>query len=120
MNIPEWLDKPENSLLLMQGAAGLMAIVLVIMLFKRARRVRKQREEAAQETAQVKANNQALAQEIRDRLVENIRMFSRVIKLNPIIPGNTPDDSTLEGRNRAKCLALIIEGLPLDLKGKGI
>lgn len=120
MNIQEWLNDQENRLMLMQGAAGLVAIVLGLILIKRIKRIRKQREAVAHETIQVKEDNRALAQEIRDRLIENINTLSRITKLNPVIPGNTPDDSTLESRNRAKCLAMIIEGLPRDLKGQGI
>jgi two-component sensor histidine kinase len=120
MNIQEWLDNPENRSMLIQGATGLIVIVLGLLIAKRIKRVNGQRKIIARENAQVKEDNQALSHEIRDRLIENINMLSRIIKLNPVIPGNTPDDSTLESRNRVKCLAMIIEGLPRDLKGQGI
>jgi len=73
-----------------------------------------------QEITFLKQDNISLREELRQRITDHINFISRIILLHPVIPGNTPEDNSLEGRNRAKCLALLVEGLPRDTKGQGI
>jgi two-component sensor histidine kinase len=120
MNVTEWIEDPEKRRLLIQGAAGLVVLILMIVFYRRIKKVIKGGEEKAKATAIIQSDNQELAQAIRNRIIEHNNLLSRILRLNPVIPGNTPDDTTLESRTRAKCLSLIIEGLPRDLKSQGI
>ena len=117
MDFKNWLDNPETRSLLLTGLA---LIILTTIFFKKIKKARKKKEEHEKETAKVKEDNQILSREIRSRIINDVNNLSRIIGLNPVIPGNTPESATLESRNRAKCLAMIIEALPHDTKSQGI
>jgi len=120
MDFQKLLEDPEIQMMLIWGLAALALLILLRILYKKIKRVQKLREEKTRETLQIKTDNQILSQEIRKRLIENINTLSRIIRLNPVIPGHIPEDTTLESRNRTKCLAMIIEALPRDTKSQGI
>jgi len=120
MNIDDLLNDPIIQALLGPVSIGAVMIVVLIFITKSIRKSRRARNEREKEIATVKLDNLALREELRQRIIDHINYVSRVILLNPVVPGNTLEDNSLEGRNRSKCLAMIVEGLPPDIKGRGI
>jgi two-component system, sensor histidine kinase PdtaS len=120
MNLNEWLDNPTVNEWLWPAIAGLLTLILIIVVYKKIKQARRSRIELEQASAKIKTDNQNLAQAIRNRVIDHINLLARILRLNPVIPGNTPEDTTLESRNRTKCLSLVIEALPRDTKGQGI
>ncbi len=92
----------------------------MIFLYKKIIQAKEKRKQQKQDALKLKNDNLGLAQELRKRIIDNLNMLSRVINLNPVVAGNTPEDTSLESRNRSKCLSMIVEGLPRDLKGQGV
>jgi two-component sensor histidine kinase len=120
MNITDLLNDEQVQLTIGLSITGIIVLIIAILIFKSIRKEQKKRKEKDKETDSIRSNNMSLRQEIRQRLIDHVKYISRILVLHPVIPGNTPDDNSLEGRNRAKCLALIIEGLPLDNRSQGI
>ena len=99
---------------------GAVILLITFLLFKSVKKSRDARKEKEREAAELKNDNASLREELRQRLIDHIKYVARIIQLNPVIPGNTPEDNTLEGRCRVKCLDLIVEGLPADPKSQGV
>ena len=95
---------------------GAVILILLVLLFKKisGKKNSSGSSNSNDHISQFKAN------ELRQRTIDHIHSLSRIIALNPVIPGNTPDSTTLESRNRTKCLSLIIEALPPDPKSRGV
>lgn len=120
MNIDELLNDPLIQSLLWPVATGLLVMVGLFFMLRSLQKSRKIRKAQEKEIAILYNDNAAIREELRQRIMDYVYLLSRIIQLNPVIPGNTPEDNTLEGRNRARCLNMIIEGLPRDTKGQGI
>ena len=116
----EWLNDPQIKAWLFDGLLALAGIIILIIIFKTVRKSSKQRAELYRESIDLKKENQDLRLEARERLIASLKNQATLIVLNPVVLGNTPEDTTLESRTRAKCIDLIIEDLPRDVKGRGI
>jgi two-component system, sensor histidine kinase PdtaS len=120
MDFNDLAQNQDLKIWLLTAAIGLgVTIVLLFAIFK-TNGNRKAREQHEKSSLTMESNNKKLAAEMRKRIIHNINTLSRIVTLSPVIPGNTPDYSTLESRNRAKCLAMIIDALPHDTKGQGV
>jgi two-component sensor histidine kinase len=120
MNVDELLNNPIVQKWLVPGLFGLFGLLILMLLVKRNRKSIQKNAAIERESAIVKETNQELYEEIRERLIASLKNQARLIALNPVIPGNTPEDTTLESRTRTKCIDLIIDDLPRDIKGHGI
>src|SRR5689334_22596470 len=98
MNLNELLNDPIVQSWLLPAATGLIILVISIFVFKSMRRSRRARIAQLNESTEVSKENAHLHEELRRRIIDHINLLSRVIQLNPVIPGNTPEDNTLEGR----------------------
>lgn len=119
MNFKNLLEglSPENGIAL--ASVGLIVLLLLIILYKKIKRIRKGKELNLVSSQMVEVN-QSVVQEIRQRIVANLNTLSTIISLHPVIPGNIPDDTTLGSRNRTKCVTILIDSLPHDFRGQGI
>jgi two-component system, sensor histidine kinase PdtaS len=99
---------------------GIGVVILLIVLYSSIRKKRALKSRQQIHSAKSAEDIQSLSLEIRKRVIDNINMLAKVISLNPVIPGNTPESGTLESRCRTKCLSMIVEALPRDLRGQGI
>lgn len=120
MDFNSWLQDPGIQSWLLQGSVGLAILISIIFIFRKLIRVGKIREERGQEKFKIKGDNQLLSNEIRQRIIVNFSTLSRVLSLNPVVAGNSSDDTTLVSRNRAKCLSTLMEALHRDTKSQGI
>lgn len=120
MNPQELLNNPVVQKWLMPGLGAIAGLVLLIIIAKQIRKFNRKNAAIEKETATVKEDNQSLALEVRQRAINNLQTQARLLRLHPVIPGNTPDDTTLEGRSRIKCLDLILADLPRDIRSQGI
>jgi two-component sensor histidine kinase len=96
---------------------GLRSFVAIVKQIKRRNR---KNSAIVNESIVVKETNQKQTEEIRQRIISNLKTQALLLKLYPVIPGNTPEDTTLEGRTRAQCLDLIMDDFPRDLRSQGI
>lgn len=110
---PTRFDFVTVALFLLVGA---VILILLILLFKKI--IGKKNSSGTPNSNETISPSQA--NELRQRMIAYINSLARIIALNPVIPGNTPDSTTLESRNRMKCLSLIIEALPPDPKSRGV
>lgn len=118
------MDDMLNNLLVQQwllpGLATLIGLVILVLIIKRVRKTSQRNSAIQYESATVKETNQELHEEVRRRLISNLKTQAQLLRLHPVISGNSPEDVTLEGRTRTKCIDLILEDLPRDIKGTGI
>jgi two-component sensor histidine kinase len=120
MNLQELMNDPIVQQWLGPGLGTLAGLVVLIILVNQIRKFNRKNTAIAKESTTVKEDNQSLAQEVRQRAINNLQAQARLLRLQPVIPGNTPDDTTLEGRTRVKCIDLILEDLPRDIRSQGI
>lgn len=120
MSKDDLLANPIVQEWLIPGLIGLLALLILILLLKRIRKSIRKNATIEHESITVKEINQELYKEVRKRIISNLKTQARLLGLNPVIPGNTPDETTLESRTRAKCIDLIIDDLPRDIKSQGI
>jgi two-component sensor histidine kinase len=115
-----WLNDPIIKIWLVDGLLALVGLIFLFLIFRTVRKSNRQRAQLYQESNSLKKELQNLRSELRERLISSLKNQSRLIALNPVIPGKMPDDTTLESRTRTKCIDLILEDLPRDISGTGI
>ena len=120
MDFNNWFQDPTFQSLLPIGLTALIGILVVIILFIKLKKDRKLYLELVSASAKMKAENEALSLAIRTRIVNDTNGLNRIIKLFPIVAGNTPEETTLESRNRSKCLGFVIDALSPSVKSQGI
>ena len=120
MSTNELLSNPFVKTWLGPALVAVVVIGILFFVFRALNKSRTRQNQIEQESASVKNDNAALREELRHRIVDHIKFLSRILQLHPVIPGNTPENVSLEGRNRTRCLELISEGLPQDPGSQGI
>jgi two-component sensor histidine kinase len=120
MNIQDWFNDPLIKTWLIDGLLALIGLIALIFIFSQVRKSNRKRAALLHESIALKKEIQDLRLEFRERLISSLKNQARLIALNPVVPGNSPEDISLEGRTRTKCIDLILEDLPRDIKGTGI
>lgn len=120
MEIDKFFEEEQIQLIIGLGIPGVIVLLITFLIIRSVRKSNRLSREVEKESKSLKNDNGLLQEELRTRIIDHVKLISRVIQLNPVVPGNTPEDNTLEGRCRAKCLDLLIEGLPKDTKSQGI
>jgi two-component sensor histidine kinase len=120
MNPKELLHDPIIQAWLLDGLLALGSLILVFFAFRQFKKANQKRRELHHESIALKKELQTLRMEFRERLISSLKNQARLIAMNPVVPGNSPEDISLEGRTRTKCIDLVLEDLPRDIKGTGI
>jgi two-component sensor histidine kinase len=120
MDVQKLLNDPEVLAWLMDGLLALAGLILFLFIAKRVRKFNKKNATIEKESTDVKVDNQSLAEAVRQRAINNLHTQARLLKLHPVVPGNTLDDISLEGRTRVMCIDLILADLPRDIRSQGI
>ena len=111
-----WQTDPNTQL----GFIGMVVLIFLTLIFLRVNTSKKNRRAETLAMSASREENQQLSNQVRQRILNNLSTLSEIIGLQPVVPGTPHDHLTLEARNRAKCLALIRDGLHLDTKSQGI
>jgi two-component sensor histidine kinase len=120
MNMQDWLNDPLFKTWLIDGLLALLGLIVFIFIFRQVRKSRRKQTALHHESSGLKNEIQHLRLEFRERLISSLKNQALLIAMNPVVPGNSPEDISLEGRTRVKCIDLILEDLPRDIKGTGI
>lgn len=116
----DWLNNLLMKAWLMNGLLALAGLTILVIVFRTVRKANRQRAALSSEAISLRKEIQTLRLELRERLIASLKHQIRFIALNPITPGKMPDEFTLASRTRTKCIDLIIEDLPRDIKSQGI
>lgn len=118
MDAQQWLTENQSALIV----NGLVACVGFLLGWAISSAIRKQRITKKTKTESGVYNNEIeiLRHDLRERLIASLKNKARLLSLHPVIPGNTTDTISKEGRTRMQCIDLILEDLPRDLKSQGI
>lgn len=120
MDFIDWFQNPAIQPHLLIGLAALIGILPAFILFLKLKKARRIYLQVVSTSTKMKAENESLLLAIRARTVNDVLTLNRIIKLFPIVLGKTPEETTLESRNRSKCLSFVIEGLSPSMKSQGI
>ena len=116
----EWITDPPITPWLFYGLGACTVLLILIIIFFLIGKSNRKQGDLLQESLALKKENQTLRLELRERLITSLKNQARLISLNPVIPGNSVENITLEGRTRVTCIDLIIDDLPRDVKSQGI
>ena len=109
MKIQDWLNDPLMKAWLIDGLLALLGLIVLIYIFRRVKKSNRIRAEIQHESIGLKKEIQNLHLEFRERLISSLKNQALLIALNPVVPGHSPEDISLEGRTRIKCIDLILE-----------
>jgi two-component sensor histidine kinase len=102
------------------GLVAFAGVISLIAAFILTRRSTKKIAGAAQAIDTLTKSNQHLHQALRQCTAASLHHQAILLTMHPVIPGNTKDTLTLEGRMRCQTIELILADLPRDVKSQGI
>ena len=120
MSFTEIINNEEAKVWIIPALGVITAAIVLLIITRSINKAQKKKTAIINESLSVKENNQTLTNQVRERVISNLQTQARLLMLNPVTPGKTIDNTTLESRNRAKCIQLIIDDLPRDIKSQGI
>lgn len=116
---PELLSNADFLLLTALGGL-LLAMVITVWALLKVNKQNRIRLALQAELNEAQRDNEQLGGDLRQRIASVLRSEAKLFELLPLEEGRFPDEASLEGRNRIKCVELILHGLPRDNRSQAI